>query len=210
MKTNVSQIISGKPPRGVNKYMLEEVYFSDLCKASNEPQLALNPQNARFVDGRYYFDYPALWYHTLDNNKAIALRKIDLRGETLNISLKITINREVVGSGAGGSREITVSLPVQPNSSTLSILRDICRQVNIAISSNGRKKWSTSSESTIELVPTYNYETSTHHVIKTATRVKDPIGHLNGKTIQKPISQHQFFQHDKFDHFHRVISCWLI
>ena len=161
MKTNVSQIISGKPPRGVNKYMLEEVYFSDLCKASNEPQLALNPQNARFVDGRYYFDYPALWYHTLDNNKAIALRKIDLRGETLNISLKITINREVVGSGAGGSREITVSLPVQPNSSTLSILRDICRQVNIAISSNGRKKWSTSSESTIELVPTYNYETST-------------------------------------------------
>ena len=51
---------------------------------------------------------------------------------------------------------------------------------------------------------------TTHHVIKTATRVKDPIGHLNGKTIQKPISQHQFFQHDKFNHFHRVISCWTI
>ena len=137
MKTNVSQIISGKPPRGVNKYMLEEVYFSDLCRDTTNPDqkkreepVALNPQNARFVDGRYYFDYPALWYHTLDNNKAIALRKIDLRGETLNISLKITINREVVGSGAGGTREITVSLPVQPNSSTLSILRDICRQVN--------------------------------------------------------------------------------
>ena len=61
-----------------------------------------------------------------------------------------------------------------------------------------------------EAAKTITMQLVDHHVIKTATRVKDPIGHLNGKTIQKPISQHQFFQHDKFDHFHRVISCWLI
>ena len=55
-----------------------------------------------------------------------------------------------------------------------------------------------------------NFINVRHHVIKTVPRVKDPMDHLNGKTIQKLISQHQFFQHDKFDHFHRVISCWTI
>jgi hypothetical protein len=32
-----------------------------------------------------------------------------------------------------------------------------------------------------------------HHVIKTVPRVKDPMDHLNGKTIQKPIPQQQNF-----------------
>ena len=32
LKANISQIMSGKPARGINKYMLEEVYFSESCE----------------------------------------------------------------------------------------------------------------------------------------------------------------------------------
>ena len=37
-----------------------------------------------------------------------------------------------------------------------------------------------------------------HHVIKTAPRGNAPMSHLNSKTVLKPISQHQFFQHGNF------------
>ena len=86
-KTNISRIISGKPDRGLNKYMLEEVYFSESC--FNEDKY--NPQNAKFINGRYYYDFPDFWYNHLSNNKAIALRKIDLRAETLNLQMTITV-----------------------------------------------------------------------------------------------------------------------
>ena len=49
INSNVSQVLKGKIPRGINKYMLEEVYFSDSCFKTGE----YNPQNAQFVDGRY-------------------------------------------------------------------------------------------------------------------------------------------------------------
>ena len=96
-KTTISNIISGKPSRGLNKYMLEEVYFSESCFTEGEN----NPQNARFVDGRYYFDLPDYWYNNLSNNKAIALRKIDLIAPSLNISLSVTVKRRLAGGSTG-------------------------------------------------------------------------------------------------------------
>ena len=36
MKSTVSTILSGKPPKGINKYMLEEVFFSESCKVGDE------------------------------------------------------------------------------------------------------------------------------------------------------------------------------
>ena len=96
-KTNISRIISGKPDRGLNKYMLEEVYFSDSCFNKD----AYNPQNARFVDGRYYFDLPDFWYNHLSNNKAVALRKIDIHAPSVNLSFNVKFKR--IKSGASGT-----------------------------------------------------------------------------------------------------------
>ena len=157
IKSNISKIISGKPDRGLNKYMLEQVFFSESCFNQNE----YNPQNARFIDGKYYFDLPDFWYNNLSNNKAIALRKIDLRAETLNLQMNITIKRQVAGAGQPGSKTIQVGVVVQPNMSSFSILQNICRQVNVAISQNGRSKWASNPEKTVELTPMFNYETST-------------------------------------------------
>ena len=155
-KFNISKVISGKPDRGLSKYMLEEVYFSESCFTEGEN----NPQNARFVDGRYYFDLPDFWYNHLSNNKAIALRKIDLRAETLNLQMTVTITRQAA-SGQPATKNVAVGVVVQPNMSTFSILQSICRTVNVMIAANGRSKWSSAPEKTVELVPLYNYETST-------------------------------------------------
>ena len=124
IKSNISQVLSGKPSRGINKYMLEEVYFSESCFNKD----AYNPQNAKFIDGKYYFDLPDFWYNHLSNNKAIALRKIDLRAETLNLQMNITIKRQVAGSsGQPGSKTFPVGVVVQPNMTTFSILQNIRR-----------------------------------------------------------------------------------
>ena len=156
-KFNISKVISGKPDRGLSKYMLEEVYFSESCFAKDGEY---NPQNARFVDGRYYFDLPDSWYNHLSNNKAIALRKIDLRAETLNLQMTVTITRQAP-SGQPATKTIPVGVVVQPNMTTFSILQSICRNVNVIIAQNGRSKWTSSPEKTVELVPLYNYEKST-------------------------------------------------
>ena len=66
LKSNVSQVLSGKPSRGINKYMLEEVFFSESCLiVDNEKdekyaykEGVYNPQNARFENGKYYFNLP--------------------------------------------------------------------------------------------------------------------------------------------------------
>ena len=156
LKSTVNNIISGKPFKSTNKYMLEEVYFSDACKNVN-----FNPQNAKFVDGKYYYDLPALWYNTLDINKAIALRKIDLRAETLNINFDILVQRELVSAGAGAERKIPIKVIVQPGMSAYTILKDICMQVNRYISEKGFKTWGSEPAKTVRMEPIYNYDDST-------------------------------------------------
>jgi hypothetical protein len=51
-----------------------------------------------------------------------------------------------------------------------------------------------------------SFNGNTHHVIKRATRVKDPDGLLNGKFNQNPIPRTQFFQPDKFDQIPSVTT----
>lgn len=166
MKTSVSTIMSGKPSRGINKYMLEEVFFSEVCEVYKEDQegnvvSGNNPQNARFVDGKYYFDFPALWYNSMSNNKAIGLRKIDLRAESLNMSLKVRIHRKATGQGADPNPKIIpIHIVVRANQSSYSVLQEICRSVNAVIARNGKSPWASSPEKTIELVPQFNYTDS--------------------------------------------------
>jgi hypothetical protein len=161
MKSTVSTILSGKPPKGINKYMLEEVFFSESCITDEERKMFNNPQQERFIDGKYYFNYPALWYNSMSNNKAIGLRKIDLRAESLNISLKVRISRKHSGSGQDPNPVVVpVKTVARANQSTYSVLQDIYRLVNLVIAKNGRKPWSSNPEKTVELVPYFNYTTS--------------------------------------------------
>ena len=154
LKSTVNNIISGKPFKSTNKYMLEEVYFSDACKNVN-----FNPQNAKFIDGRYYYDLPALWYNTLDVNKAIALRKIDLRAETLNINFDIKILRTAV-VGDDETRTIPIKVIVQPGMSAYMILKDISSQVSKIIASKGTKQWRYNPAKTVRMEAIYNYDDS--------------------------------------------------
>ena len=157
IKSNISQVLSGKPSRGINKYMLEEVYFSESCFNKD----AYNPQNAKFIDGKYYFDLPDFWYNHLSNNKAIALRKIDLRAETLNLVLSVRVRRAPVGGITQNEKIIPVGVVVQPNMSTYAVLRTIASEVNKQICQNGARKFLTHPEKTAFIKPIYNYETST-------------------------------------------------
>ena len=152
MKKNViSAIVSGKPPKYGNRYMLEEVFFSESCFENK----AYNPQNARFVDGKYYFDYPDFWYHHLTPNKAIALRKIDLHAESLNLELTVNMVRTPTDSGSSERRFIMIKMAVSPNISAATILEKICRLANQAPASK------TNPEDKLILKSYYRYEDST-------------------------------------------------
>ena len=154
---NISKIISGKPDRGLNKYMLEEVYFSESC--FNED--AYNPQNARFVNGRYYYDLPDFWYNNLSNNKAIALRKIDIHAPSMNISCDVVFKRIKNGfTGAVEKKSCTVALSVSPGTSTNQILKEICREANKEMSVSGPHRFTTAPEYSMRLTSDYRYETN--------------------------------------------------
>ena len=175
MKTSISSIMSGKPPKGVNKYMLEEVYFSEVCE--EDASKGNNPQCARFIEGKYYFNFPDLWYNNLSNNKAIGLRKIDLRAGSLNLALSMEFKRCRSGSGVDPQpKTVPIRIVARPNESTYSILETICRYANVFIGRGGKGAWSSDAEKTIKLVPFYNYEhsTATIQIQRDYTMERDP------------------------------------
>lgn len=91
----VNSIIKPHRTRGESKYMLEEIYFSDLCedienKNEDEPIIDINPQKALFHNGQYRYQLPYLWYQSTCNNKAIGLRSIELVPDSVSFDLQIT------------------------------------------------------------------------------------------------------------------------
>ena len=91
--------MSGKEGRGVNRYMLEEVYFS---KSADEGRRDIpNPQNCYYdeASGRWYYDYPAMWYNNISGNKAIGLRKIDVFADSLFIQFTLHVRCAVKETG---------------------------------------------------------------------------------------------------------------
>ena len=92
--------MSGKEGRGVNRYMLEEVYFSKSAEEGNRN--VPNPQNCYYdeASGRWYYDYPAMWYNNISGNKAIGLRKIDVFADSLLIYFDLNIQRIPITSEA--------------------------------------------------------------------------------------------------------------
>ena len=96
--SNAKRIMSTKATRGENRYMLEEVYFSDIVQedeainnihqASSTP----NPYRAyKDASGYFHYQFPSLWYTSTSNNKAIGLRRIETRARAKNITLILHI-----------------------------------------------------------------------------------------------------------------------
>ena len=92
----VNSIMKPHRTRGESKYMLEEIYFSDLCgdvenKDANGKIIGINPQKAWFDNGKYRFQFPPLWYQSTCNNKAIGLRSITLVPDTVRFRTNVFI-----------------------------------------------------------------------------------------------------------------------
>ena len=130
------QILSGYEGPGVNQYMLEEVYFSDVCidepssGTDEKKEFHLNPQNARYVNGKYYFDYPALWYESVCNNKAIGLRRIDCFAKSLDMHFTAYVKRKAATGTEEDPRKLNVIVTAGRNDSIDKILSTICAQLN--------------------------------------------------------------------------------
>ena len=90
----VDSVMKPHRTRGESKYMLEEIYFSDLCgdienKDANGEVIGINPQKAWYDNGKYRFQFPSLWYQSACNNKAIGLRSIELMPEAVGFELEV-------------------------------------------------------------------------------------------------------------------------
>ena len=166
----IKSIVNGTEGRGINKYMLEEVYFSSLCEDDGSKKY--NPQNAHYENGRYYFDFPDLWYSHLSHNKAIGLRRIDLNPDPLNLEFRVECIRNPIGQGNAGRKYMDIVLTVRPSSSTLSVLEEICSKLNSHFSSRGLGQWNSDKEKTLKFTPQYSYSSSTGSIV--ATRAYDP------------------------------------
>lgn len=132
--TNVKNIMGNRKSRGVSKYMLEEVYFSDSCKDSIEERdgetiTRINPQNAWFDNGRYRFNFPALWYSANCSNKTIGLRRIEARAKSYYIEATFSIIRKSP-TGPGASRKFSLATHILPEYSIEYIASNICRLIN--------------------------------------------------------------------------------
>ena len=92
----INSIMKPHRTRGESKYMLEEIYFSDICgdnenKDDNGQFIGINPQKAWFDNGKYRFQFPPLWYQSTCNNKAIGLRSITLVPDTVRFRADVYI-----------------------------------------------------------------------------------------------------------------------
>ena len=155
----IKDIVNGTERKGINKYMLEEVYFSSLCEDDNANKY--NPQNAHYENGRYYFDFPDLWYNHLSHNKAIGLRRIDLNADPLNIRFTMTLTRSTNRTPNKTQKPLLVMKTVGPNASTRDILEDICRQATAWYRPGGEGIGKSSPEKTCRFKFNYQYSTST-------------------------------------------------
>ena len=96
-KSVIDTIMKPHRTRGESKYMVEEIYFSDVCRNTiretkySQGITTINPQNANFDNGRYRFQLPALWYQSTCNNKAIGLRSIRLLPDSVAFKVKVEL-----------------------------------------------------------------------------------------------------------------------
>lgn len=90
--------------KGICKYVNDEIYNSRVCLSAKESleeitinghksftqKIINNPQQAYYDDGKYYFDFPSIWYNANSVNKAIGLRFIEIYPKPLTLKWTCT------------------------------------------------------------------------------------------------------------------------
>ena len=155
----VKRLINGREGRGVSRYMLEEVYFSEVATEDSTH----NPQNARYEPdtGRWYFNFPDMWYNNLSNNKAIGLRKIDVVPRPMFWSFRLELSYYTGGRVV--TRGSNIILTFTPQDSTDVIMQSLSNRLgqaaykitNVSITFDWSYDWRTGVAS-IELLPPDN------------------------------------------------------
>ena len=156
----VKRLINGKEGRGVNRYMLEEVYFSEACENS-DPGKMYNPQNARYETstGRWYFNFPDMWYNNLSTSKAIGLRKIDVIAKPLDLSFHLIAYWVEDGQQEVHADEFPIRMLVPINEST----DDICLRLTSLCTKAMQSKWKDEVD-VDDLTLTWSYNHRNHSV----------------------------------------------
>ena len=133
----VNSIMKPHRTRGESKYMLEEIYFSDLCgdienKDDNGQLIGINPQKAWFDNGKYRFQFPPLWYQSTCNNKAIGLRSVELVPDSVSFAITIQFYRRenTESEYAEIGNQIQIIQQFLPNTSLMEILSTLTLDIN--------------------------------------------------------------------------------
>ena len=157
----INSIMKPHRTRGESKYMLEEIYFSDLCgdienKDDNGAVIGINPQKAWFNNG-FRFQFPNMWYQTTCNNKAIGLRSIELVPDSVSFTIKVQFYRrnteqseyEAVG------RSFLVIQQFLPNASLMEIMSSVTQCIQAE-----KSRISDLKNLPFRVLWTYNYKTN--------------------------------------------------
>ena len=186
--------------RGESKYMLEEIYFSDLCgdienKDANGEIIGINPQKAWFDNGKYRFQFPSLWYQSTCNNKAIGLRSIELVPDSVSFGISVTFYRrnteqseyEQVG------RIFYVQQQFLPNTTLMEIMSSVVQAIRTEKSRNSDLK-----NLPFNVLWMYNYKTSqAEFLIHAGGQVTDPEKYVMNfavDVVDERVSQCGFYE----------------
>ena len=126
---NAKRILSPNPKRGDNRFMLEEVYFSDIVEEGINENRTLDPWRAyKDASGYYHFLFPSLWYTSVCNNKAIGLRRIETRAKAKNLGFTFRFTRTVSGSTTNWNQRFNLHYIESEDIETIA--SNMCYQLN--------------------------------------------------------------------------------
>ena len=174
---NARSIISTKATRGENRYMLEEVYFSDIVQedeainnihqASSTP----NPYRAyKDASGYFHYQFPSLWYTSTCNNKAIGLRRIETRARAKNMTLDLFIGRKLQAENEPKTYARKFNLHFLPSDDIDTIMSTMCYEFNNFIKSQLENNRFTARNRCYTFTIHYRYDDSTNEAMFYAIR----------------------------------------
>jgi hypothetical protein len=110
--------------RAVSTEIVEDIFHSwEGIPGSTHP----NPHNARYDNGKYYFDYPASWANSNTVARAVSLRSISMIPVALSFYMHLMFESEDPPIPA---HEITIYIDIPEKYSIDQALSAICKTVN--------------------------------------------------------------------------------
>lgn len=120
-RVNVMNDTNGS--KGICKYVNDEIYNSKACFNKS------NPQGAYYSQGKYYFDFPTIWYNANSVNKAIGLRSINVYPKPYNFLYKLEIDNVFIGD-VPKTYEKNLIFIADPKKNTEEIISGMAYQMN--------------------------------------------------------------------------------